>query len=400
MRRYLLAAWTITVVLAGFPGGVEAAPFTPGNLAIYRVGDGSGTLTPAATPVFIDEYTPTGTLVQSIALPTTVSGSNRRLTASGTATSEGYMTRSVNGQYLMLTGYDADVGTPTIASTASATVNRVVGRIDWKGTIDTSTALPDAYDGNNIRGAASTNGTDIWIAGTGSGTSNGVRFTTLGSTSSIRLSSNPTNIRTVSIYNGQLFASMQSGAFRITTVGTGTPTGPADSQTQTNLPGYPTTGTSNFAFVMFDLDSSADFNGTGLDTLYVAIEGGSGGVFKWSWDASANQWVARGSATLTDTRGITGIVNPDNTVTLYVTNGSSLRKITDTAAWNSDINGSFTTLATAANNTVFRGVAFAPVPEPGPLVLGASVLALAAVGYVLRRQRAAKLADAQATTAG
>jgi len=49
----------------------HASSITPGNLVIYRVGDGSAALGTAATAVFLDEYTPLGTLVQSIALPTT-----------------------------------------------------------------------------------------------------------------------------------------------------------------------------------------------------------------------------------------------------------------------------------------------------------------------------------------
>lgn len=396
MRRHWFFVALATLGLI-WQGTVDAGPFTPGNLAIYRVGDGSGSLTNAATPVFIDEYTTSGTLVQSIAMPTSVSGSNRRLTASGTATSEGQMTRSVDGRYLVLTGYDANVGTAGIASTPSTDVNRVVGRVDWDGNIDTTTALPDAYDTNNIRGAASTNGTDIWLSGTGSGTSNGVRYTTLGSTSSIRLSTTVTNIRTVNIFGGQLFASMQSNPYRLGTVGSGTPTGPADSHSFINLPGYPSPSSggaqSNYAFIMFDLDSSTDFNGTGLDTLYVTVDSSNNlpggdkpaGVFKWSFDGT--EWVFRGVAQLSGVRGITGLVNSDNSVTLYVTTDTTLQTLTDTAAWNDNISGSFTTLASAAPNTRFRGIAFAPVPEPGALALGGAVVLLGGSAWLVRRRR-------------
>ena len=63
-----------------------AAPFTAGNVVIYRVGDGIGSLVNTGNPVFLDEYTPAGVLVQSIAMPTVVIGLNRRLVASGIAT--------------------------------------------------------------------------------------------------------------------------------------------------------------------------------------------------------------------------------------------------------------------------------------------------------------------------
>src|SRR5262245_8201285 len=84
-----------------------AGAFSPGNLVIYRVGTGTGSLLNTGNPVFVDEYSPAGTLVQSIALPTTTVGSNRRLISSGTASSEGMLTRSADGRYLVLAGYDA-----------------------------------------------------------------------------------------------------------------------------------------------------------------------------------------------------------------------------------------------------------------------------------------------------
>src|SRR5439155_21681203 len=109
---------------------------TAGDLVVYRVADGSAALGSAATAVFVDEYTPSGTLVQSIAMPTAVTGSNKRLTASGSATNEGFLTLSSDGKYLALTGYDAALGTAGVATTTSAAVQRVIGRVDAAGTIN------------------------------------------------------------------------------------------------------------------------------------------------------------------------------------------------------------------------------------------------------------------------
>src|SRR5205814_1706514 len=194
-----------------------AAAFTAGNLVVYRVGDGSAALTATATAVFLDEYTPGGTLVQSIAMPTTVNGSNRRLTATGNSSTEGLMTRSVDGNYLIAAGYDTTLGTTTPGS--AATINRVVGRVDINGTIDTTTALNDPTA--NVRGAASTNGTDLWI----SCSSNGSRYAPLGTVgSSTQLSTSVTNIRATAIFNNQLYVSSASGAFQgVAAVGSGTP---------------------------------------------------------------------------------------------------------------------------------------------------------------------------------
>src|SRR5262249_7279011 len=97
---------------------ITPAAFTPGDIVVERIGDATTAPSSAATPVYLDEYTTAGVFVQSIALPTTVAGAQRRLEASGTATSEGLVSRSADGQYLLLAGYDAATGTAAVAGTA------------------------------------------------------------------------------------------------------------------------------------------------------------------------------------------------------------------------------------------------------------------------------------------
>jgi hypothetical protein len=336
---------------------VHAAAFTEGNLIVYRVGTGSGALASAATAVFLDEYTPSGTLVQSIALPTTDSGANQTLTASGTATSEGLLTRSADGQYLLLTGYDAALGTTNITTSTSATINRVIGRVDAAGNVNTSTALTDASTGSNPRSATSTNGTDIWITG-GAG---GPRYTTLGSTTSTQISTTTTNLRQVNIFDGQLYVSSASGATRVATVGTGTPV--TTSQTITNLPGIDSTNvTGPYAFFFADLNAGV----AGNDTLYIADEGAN--LIK-KFSLVSGTWTANGTVASTAVRGITGVVNGSN-VTLYTTsNGTSIGALTDTSGYNATITGTLTSIATNATNTAIRGIALAPgggAPTPTP----------------------------------
>src|ERR1051325_839178 len=137
MRTRSRLAGVIFTFLLLHAGFASAGSFTPGNIVVYRVGTGgAATLAGTATAVFVDEYTPAGAFVQSVPLPTTTSGAQHALDASGTSTSEGMMTRSADGRYLVLGGYDAVLG-GTIATNAS---NRVLGRIDSAGTIDTSTS--------------------------------------------------------------------------------------------------------------------------------------------------------------------------------------------------------------------------------------------------------------------
>jgi hypothetical protein len=360
------------MVLAGTAGAAMAAPFTAGNLLIYRVGDGSAGLVNTGAAVFVDEFTPAGTLVQSVAMPTTVSGANQRLIASGTASSEGLITVSADGQYVALTGYNRALGgTGTLNSTTGANVNRVVGIItSATGVVNTSTALADFADGNNPRSAVTTNGTDIWLAG-GTG---GIRYTTLGSTTSTQIANTVLNNRQVNIFNGQLYSSDSSGtAVRLGTVGTGLPT--TTGQTITNLPGFPITG-SQYGFFFADLSSSV----AGVDTLYVADDtntSGVGGILKYS--LVGGTWVANGIAgAFGDAyRGLTGVVTPSG-VQLFATRkggsaaagGGELVSLLDSTGYNAAIGSpTITSLATAGANTAFRGVAYIPVPTPGSAML-------------------------------
>src|SRR5262245_17353575 len=125
MKRVLFTAALLVTA-----SQLHAAAFTPGDLVVYRVGTGSGSLSSASTAVFLDEYTVSGTFVQSVAMPTNGAGLQYALTASGTATSEGFLTLSGDGQYIVTTGYGTNVGVASIASSTATAVPRVVGRVD------------------------------------------------------------------------------------------------------------------------------------------------------------------------------------------------------------------------------------------------------------------------------
>jgi hypothetical protein len=349
-----------------------AAGFTQGNLVVYRVGDGSVALSSNATPVFLDEYTPGGDLVQSVALPVAANGANKRLTASGTATSEGELARSVDGRYLTATGYDAPAGMASITSSASSSVNRVIGRIDSAGAVDTTTALTDAATGSNPRGVVSTDGTSFWMDG-GAG---GVRFAALSSSTSVQLSSTVTNLRQITVFDGQLYVSSASGSLRLGTVGIGIPT--ASGQTITQLAGVPTNLSSPYGHFFTHLNP----NGSGVDTLYIADDSTSaGGLLKYS--LVGGSWVANGSSVGASlgVRSLTGSVQ-NGSVTLYVTSSSGLFTITDAAGYNAPVSGSLTSLATASTNTAFRGIAFAPLSSApsNPSGVGAANPASAQAG--------------------
>lgn len=258
----LVAAIVLTLVAQA------SAALSPGDVVVYRVGNGSAALSSSGTQVFLDEYEPSGELVESIALPTAASASNKPLVASGSATSEGLLTLSGDGNYLLATGYDAAVGTSKVAETKSASTPRTIARVNAGGEVDTSTALTDAANENNVRSATSSNGTDIWVGGA----AGGVRHTTLGSSTSTGLNETDKNVREVSISGGRLYASAdptKAGALTIATVGSGLPT--TATQTIANLP-FSTAPKQPYAYGFLTLGLGAT-----PDTLYVADNIGSGG---------------------------------------------------------------------------------------------------------------------------
>ncbi|MGA2441523.1 MAG: PEP-CTERM sorting domain-containing protein [Tepidisphaeraceae bacterium] len=376
----------------------SANPITLGDLVIYRVGDGSATpLASTGNPVFLDEYTTTGTLVQSIPMPTSAAGApgggtQQALIASGTATSEGLLTISANGQYIALTGYDAPTGGSTaLPGSAGTTFPRTIGILPVStGVVDTSTALTDFATGNNPRSAVTTDGNSIWMGGA----TGGVRYTTIGSTgtSDTQLSTTVTNIRQVNIFGGQLYNTDSSGStVRLGAVGSGLPT--TSGQTITNLPGVPTTG-SPYSFFFADLSPTV----AGLDTLYVADDTtGTGALGIEKFCLNGGTWTSEGviaaSATFATTQGVRGLTGTysGSSATLYATTGASaaggggqLWSLTDSSGYDSTISGTLNSLVTLSSTSdeAFRGIVY--VPEPA----SASLLLLAGGGLLVRRRRA------------
>lgn len=357
--------------IIGAPAVSQAASFTPGNVVVYRVGNGtSEILANTGNSIFLDEFTPAGSLVQSIALPN--SGSNAVI-ASGTAISEGMLSRSGDGQLLVVTGYNTAVPyASSLSGTTSATVNRAVAIVNASGAVASTTKLSDWANANNPRSAVTNDGTQLWLGGA----AGGVRYvSSIAATTGTQINTPATllNMRQVAIFDGQLYATTNStvgsNTTSIGTVGSGLPTASAAYTTLSGIaPAGTITGTSRYAFFFADLSAGV----AGVDTLYIADDG----VLALSkYSRVGSNWVLNNTIGVAgDTyRGVTGTVS-GSTVTLFATRkggasntgGGELVKIIDASGYNASISASPTVLASAivgiatAPNTSFRGVAIAP----------------------------------------
>lgn len=354
--------------------------FTTGNILTLRVGEVGGTaLTTNSAPVFIDEYTTSGTFVQSVSMPFVTNGAQRKFTMSGTSTTEGFLNLSPDGQYLTFGGYDAIPGVSNISTTSASSTNRIVARVMQNGTINTTTRISDGYDGNSIRSAATSDGTSFWTGGAGTG--GGTRYVTLGASTSTQVSTTTVNTRGTAIYNSQLYSSAQSGNIGISTVGSGLPT--TTGNTHVILGG--TTSSVELldprGFVFADVDD----NGT-PDVMYVADASTNvnQGIVKFS--NTGGVWTKRGNLPNPTGRAVHGIgvqVVGGNRV-LYICLGTTtapaneIYKFTDNSSVTANITNSGTDIITAcgapiittpnASQVLFKGVSFAPVNVPTPTI--------------------------------
>jgi hypothetical protein len=376
------------MVLSAAPAIAQTTP----ALAVVRVGDGSAALSGAATPAFVDFV---GVSKPSIALPI-AEGANGAapLTMAGNATSEGFLRLSGNGACLTLTGYGTAPGTAAVATSTSAAVNRVIGIISNTGVVDTTTRSTTLYSGGNIRGAASDDCNEFWTTGTAS-TNGGMELVSPrgAGNAATMLAPTPTNVRVPGRFGGQIYETSASGVF----VGLNLVT-PGSPGTTTLLPGFPgAAGPSPYGFVLFDLNPAV----AGLDVAYVADDraaASGGGVQKWTFDGTT--WTLAATfvppASTVGARGLTGRIVGGN-AQLFFTSAETSANSVVTFTDDGSVAPTFTVLATAAANTVFRGIDFAPaapaasvpaVPPFGTTALAVLLVAVALLALGAARRRA------------
>jgi hypothetical protein len=342
----------------GVVGQIDAAPITPGNLVIFRAGTGAAALGGAATSAFLDEYTPGGSLVQSITIPDTGASA---LTVTGNATTEGIISRSQDTSLLVFSGYRANA-----AATGQTATNKVIGTLDSSGLVSTLTEVSDAGT-VTARSATTVNGLNYYLS-----TSANVRFVPVPGGVGTSTSIDARNSRQVNLADNILYAS--NGSTAIT----------AKVQHYGTLPVGTTAPTPVVTLALADAVNGfflADLNPgvAGSDTVY-ALSTVENLLRKYTFDGVS--WAANGSIPASSTQNLSGVVS-GSSVTLYLTSGTGLFAYTDSSGVGGALSGTLgAAVATAGTNTAFRGIGVF-IPEPGAvgLVLTGAVLALR------RRQR-------------
>ena len=394
--------------------------FTAGDLVISVVGDsdGSGTYTDnQASPITLDEVTTSGSIVGELVLPqttTTVDGTTEyAISGEYGSSSEGILQLSEDGTSLVIGGYGVNAaayntggaavyGNAALAQSTSlldssyTPVARVVADISYDGSVDTSTALYNVFNTNNIRSVATVDGTSFYVSGQGvkGDTTQGVFYAQDGANSATAID-NTTDTREVEIVDGVLYVSRDStqhgGTSDIASYGTLLPVSDTLAEVLPNISGTVTltaaqANTVNGGAVGTAVNLSPEsYFFANATTLYVADGGdpkegglGDGGLQKWSF--VDGKWVL--DYTLSDglnlvantaTAGTTGLIGLTGTVVggnveLYATNTTIgdldqtyLFGITDVlSATTAPTDESFVTLVTAAADTNIRGISFAP----------------------------------------
>ena len=403
---------------------------TPQTISVSLIDSSDPTgLTKAPSAEFIEQLNPS-TANQTIpisilGLPTvaTTSG-NFALTVSAQSPSESRLHLSVNGEYLVLAGYNS-----TVASTSDqgyldppSQVYRVIGTINGESAVNTTTALSDASYLDNFRGAVSVNGTSFYTYGSADNlygqdqTSTGfARY--VGSAGSVTTSTAVTNVdydnNGLEIFNNTLYDAIRSpktgsdlsGIYVIGTPGT-LPT--TANQTSTLFIQVPQTNpfevndgnktTSPYDFWMTDLSSNPnsvngvnvayiadgmsgiaryDYNGTSWNfSYYISSTGtfdpstytvGANGQLSIASPYSANNLPPVDTSLAGGVTGLTGEIVNGQVELFAVTGGVGYGSIKNAAPANkvievtdTGINSTYTTLATAGSNAEYRGVSLSP----------------------------------------
>src|SRR4051812_48749050 len=142
------------------------AQFTPGNLAVVHVGDGTTALNGLGNNVAIDEYTTAGgPAVQSFSIPQT---GPTPFSMTGNATAEGALSLSQDGASLTFAGYQsARLSSGTLAGSTATAVPRAIGQITYSGSFSMPVVSSSAFSAQSFRSSVTDGANNYWGSGVG-----------------------------------------------------------------------------------------------------------------------------------------------------------------------------------------------------------------------------------------
>jgi hypothetical protein len=329
------------------------------NLIVIRVGDGAQALTLNGNSIFLDQFAPGGTYLQTMNIPDqgaagmiAIGWNNVNLT-SGSVTGSG-LTRSANGRYIVLAGYNASLGNGVaLNTTAASDVPRGVALIDSHAQYSLALASTSSVYNQTFWRAAVADGTNNFWGAAGTG---GTLYFGLDEPAE-QVQTQFINVRAMSVFNGSIYcASAVAAASGILKL---------DGMPRTAATANPTVlfpGTTGFS----DMEVRPDGN-----LIYVADDRAmpAGGIQRWEFDGST--WnlmytLDNGFGTA-GPRYVTADFSGPNPKIYAITKESDNNRIVRVDDIGAGSVGS--TVAYAGANQTFRGARFGPLESAARPIL-------------------------------
>ncbi|MEO6303683.1 MAG: T9SS type A sorting domain-containing protein [Bacteroidia bacterium] len=362
MNLKIKSALALCIAFFGINLSVNAQ-FTAGNLVILQAGDGTSALANTGNAIVLKEYSTIGNPTFSVAISTSINP----LLISGSASSEGGLSLSPNGKYLVFGGYAQSLpNAVALAGSASSVISRGVGIVNATGSYSRIATSNTFYSTNNIRSATSDGNDNYWGAGANDGTDYFGIVSTATNVQNVN-----TNTRNTTIFSNKLLFSTGSGTMGVYQVSTGLPV----TSAQTTSVVIATLGTG-----VGSASPYAYFFNSAQTICYISDDrtiANGGGIQKWVFSSST--WSLAYTLSTASTFGTRGVVadfsGPNPMVYATTTEASANRLIAI-----SDIGASSTasTIATSITNTLFRGLAFSPyctAPQATSIINNAPICA-------------------------
>jgi len=305
------------------------------NLVVVRVGDGAQTLTTSGNSVFLDQFTTSGTYVNTIFIPDT--GPSALIEPgpdlAGSVLTGTALSRSADKRLMTLAGYNVALGNATpLQNTTSIAVPRGIVTVDVGSEVTLALADTNAYSTAFFRGAATDGANNFW----GSGNKEGTWYLGLNSPSNL-VQTTFVNTRSVDIFNGNLYTLASADPYNGLLRFNGLPT--TDQGLVPNM-------------LPFNSITMTDFSVDPTDTLIYLTSGNT--IQKFQFDGSS-AWTNAYALSVPNARYLTVDYSGANPV-IYVDNAEGLiMSIVDTGA-----GSTATALVVSGPNQLYKGIRFGP----------------------------------------